>query len=177
MTGPPLAIRVEAGAQPAVTNHPVRVPVYWREEGCQQLERDEALGVIKKVPPNTLVTWLHSMVVTPKSDGSPCRTVDLQPLNRVSVRKKHRTVPPAKQAHSIPRNQVKTVMDMWNGYHSIPLHVQDQDKTTFLTEERRHRISRAPMGFVASGNAYTQRYDLIMAGIPRLTKCIDDALL
>ena len=70
MTGPPLAIRVEASVQPAVTNHPVRVPVHWREEVHQQIECDKALGVIEKVPPNTPVTWLHNMVVTPKSDGS-----------------------------------------------------------------------------------------------------------
>ena len=86
MTGPPLAIRMEAGVQPVVTNRPVRVPVHWREEVHQQLECDEALGVIEKVPPNTPVTWLHSMVVTPKSNGSPRCTVDLQPLNRVSAR-------------------------------------------------------------------------------------------
>ena len=118
MTGPPLAIRVEAGVQTAVTNCPVRVPVHWHEEVRQQLECGEALGIIEKVPPNTPVTWLHNMVVTPKSDGSPRRTVNLQPLNRVSVLETHHTMPPAKQACSVPRNQVKTVMDAWNSYHS-----------------------------------------------------------
>ena len=81
----------------------------------------------------------------------------------------HHTGPPAKQARSLPRNQVKTVMDAWNGYHSIPFRVEDQDKTTFLTEEGRYRYCRAPMGFLASGDAYTHRYDLIVLGIPRLT--------
>ena len=33
------------------------------------------------------------------------------------------------------------------------------------------------MGLLASGDAYTHRYDLIVAGIPRLMKCIDDAFL
>ena len=33
------------------------------------------------------------------------------------------------------------------------------------------------MGFLASGDAYTHRYDLIIADVPRITKCVDDVML
>ena len=115
MTGPPMELRVPADLQPVVTNRAPHVAVHWQQEVAEQLERDVALGVIERVPPNTPVTWLHSMVVTPKADGSPRRTVNLQSLNRHSVRETHHTVPPAKQAHAIPPHTIKTVMDAWNG--------------------------------------------------------------
>ena len=177
MTGPPMEVRVDPDAQPVVTRRPPNVPVHWQKEVSEQLSRDVALGVIERVPPNTPVTWLHNMVLTPKPDGTPRRTVDLQPLNRHSVRETHHTIPPIKQAKAIPPNTFKTVTDAWNGFHSIEIRAEDRHKTTFLTEQGRFRYRRAPMGFLASQDAYTQRYDAIITDVPRKTKCVDDTIM
>ena len=177
MTGPEMEIRVSETCTPSVTRRPVRVPTHWQERVKRDLDRDVALGVIERVPPGTPVTWLHNMVLSAKSDGSPRRTVDLQPLNKHSVRETHHTVPPAQQARAIPRHQIMTVTDAWNGYHAIPIKEEDRHKTTFITEQGRYRYCRAPMGFLASGDAYTHRYDMVVADVPRLAKVIDDSLL
>ena len=95
-------VRVVPTVEQTATKRPPNIPVHWQEEVARQLERDVALGVIERVPRNTPVTWLHSMVVTPKPDGTPRRTVDLQPVNRHSTRETHHTVPPFKQARAIP---------------------------------------------------------------------------
>ena len=162
---------------PVVTSRAPHVAVRWQQEVAEQLEKDAALGVIERVPPNTPVTWLHSSLVTPKADGSPRRTVNLQSLNRHSVRETHHTIPPAKQARAIPPNTLKTVMDAWNGFHSIEIKPEDRHKTTFITEQGRFRYRRAPMGFLASQDAYTERYDAIITDVPRKTKCVDDTVL
>lgn len=172
-----MEIRVRSGAEPVVTRRPPHVPVHWRQAVAEQLRRDEKLGVLERVPPNTPTTWLHNMVLTSKTDGTPRRTVDLQQLNRYCDRETHHTVPPAKQARAVPPNTVKTVTDAWNGYHAIPIRQEDRHKTTFITEEGRFRYCRAPMGFLASQDAYTHRYDAIVAGFQRTTKCVDDMLL
>ncbi|KAK3885060.1 hypothetical protein Pcinc_010714 [Petrolisthes cinctipes] len=177
MTGPPIEIRVDPDVQPVVTRRLPNVPVHWQEEVSEQLKRDVALGVIERVPPNTPVTWLHSTVLTPKSDGTPRRTVELQPLNRHSVRETHHTIPPIKQAKAIPPNTFKSVTDAWNGFHSIEIRPEDRHKTTFVTEQGRFRYCRAPMGFLASQDAYTQRYDTIITDVPRKTKCVDDTIM
>ena len=177
MTGPPMRLRVDPQAEPVVTKRPPNVPVHWQDEVARQLERDVALGVIERVPPNTPVTWMHNMVLAPKPDGSPRRTVDLQPLNRHSVRETHHTVPPFKQARAIPPRTFKTVTDAWNGFHSIAIEPDDRHKTTFLTEQGRFRYKRAPMGFLASQDAYTERFDAIIADVPRKSKCVDDTIL
>ena len=177
MSGPPMEIRVDPTAKPVVTRRPPHVPVHWQAAVADQLKRDEALGVIERVPANTPVTWLHNMVITPKADGTPRRTVDFQPLNRHSVRETHHTVPPAKQARAIPPNTFKTVTDAWNGYHSIEILASDRHKTTFLTEQGRYRYRRVPMGFLASQDAYSERYDRIIADVPRKSKVVDDTVL
>ena len=61
------------------------------------------------------------MVVTANTDGSPRRTVDLQALNKLSSMETHHTPSPFKLASRMPKGMFKTVLDCWNGFHSIPL--------------------------------------------------------
>ena len=117
------------------------------------------------------------MVVIPKKDGKPRRTVDFQPLNAHATRETHHTMSPFHQARSIPPNTKKTVLDAWNGYHSVPLHDDDRHLTTFITPWGRYRYRVAPQGYIASGDGYIHRYDEIIAEFPQKTKCVDDTLL
>ena len=49
--------------------------------------------------------------------------------------------------------------------------------TTFITEFGRYQYLRASQGHVASGDAYTRRYNDIIADMPRKSKIVDDVLL
>ena len=117
------------------------------------------------------------MVVVPKKDGKPRRTVDLQNLNKVTLRETHHTPSPFNIVSIIPPGKKKTVLDAWNGYHSVLLSPDARDATTFITEWGRYRYLRAPQGFHASSDGYTKRFDDITSGFPRVTRCIDDSLL
>ena len=183
MKGPPMKVHIAENATPYVTRRPTKVPIHWRDEVVKQLEQDIALGVLERVPPGVADTWLHNMVITGKGtdkdgkDLGPRRTIDLQPLNKHATRETHHVVPPAQQVRRIPKDQVMTCFDAWNGYHSIPIANEDKDKFTFITEIGRLRYCRAPQGFTGSGDAFTHRYDMIVASVERLLKVVDDSLL
>jgi len=49
--------------------------------------------------------------------------------------------------------------------------------TTFITEWGRYRYLCMPQGFVASGDAYTRRYNDTIKDIFRKMKCVDNTLL
>ena len=117
------------------------------------------------------------MVVLPKKDGRPRRTVDLQNLNSVCNRETHFTESPFKLASQVPPNAYKSVLDATDGYHSIPLDEESKNLTTFITEWGRFRYRRLPQGYMAAGDAYTRRYDELLKDTPRKVKCIDDLLL
>ena len=78
---------------------------------------------------------------------------------------------------SIPSNMKKSVLDCWNGYHSLKLNDSARDATTFITEWGCYRYKRAPQGFHTSGVGYTKRMDDITDGVENLKKCIDDSCL
>ena len=177
MSGPPMRIMIVPDATPVAHHTPIPVPIHWQEAVKAGLDRDVELGVIEPVPVGTPVTWCSRMVIAAKKSGEPRRTVDFQPLNRFAVRETHHTPSPSHLARSVPPHTYKTVLDAWNGYHSIPLHPADRHYTTFITPWGRYRYCVAPQGYVASGDSYTRRYDEILTDIPRKNKCVDDSIL
>ncbi|XP_071478837.1 uncharacterized protein [Diadema antillarum] len=177
MDSPPMKLMVDPDAEPVAHHTPVPVPLHWRDAVKAGLDHDVQLGVLEPVPIGEPVTWCHRMVVCAKKDGKPRRTVDLQALNAHATRETHHTPSPFIQARSVHHGKKKTVLDAWNGYHSVPLCPEDRHLTTFITPWGRYRYKTAPQGYIASGDGYTRRYDEIVSSIHNRTKCVDDVLL
>ena len=174
MSGPPIEIHMKETAIPKTCHIAADIPTNWRDQVEKDLMRDEALGVIEKVPYGEPVTWCHRMVVTRKHNGDPRRTVDLSPLNKFCKRETFSSDSPFKIARRIPSKSWKTVTDAWNGYHSVPLRESDRHLTTFITPFGRYRYTRAPQGFLSSGDGYNRRFDAILSTFEKKERCVDD---
>ena len=140
--GPPVEIHVEPTATPKACHTSTNVPLHWQQRVYGDLLRDEALGVIERVPYGEPVTWYHRMIITRKHDGSPCRTVDLSPLNKFCRRETFTMETSFHLARRIPKDTRKTVTDAWNGYHSVPLRQSDCHLTILITPFGRWRYTR-----------------------------------
>ena len=80
-------------------------------------------------------------------------------------------------ARDVPKYTKKSVLDIWNAYHSVPIREEDRDKTTFITETGTYRYLRAPQGFLASGDGFTHRESIIARDIKNKVTLVDDSLL
>ena len=177
MTGRPLDIHFKPDGQPKAFHCPIPVPHHWKKQVKADLDRDVRLGIVEPVPPGTPTIWCSKMVVVAKKDGSPRRTVDLQHLNAATYRETHHTPSPYNQASVVPPATKKTVLDAWNGYHSLALSSKASEATTFITEWGRYRYLSSPQGFHAAGDGYTKAFDDITMDFPRKAKCIDDTVM
>ena len=128
--------------------HSLSVLLHWMEEVKAEIDRDVRLGVLEQVPMGEPVTWCHRMVICPKKDGKPRRTVDFQPLHKLATRETHHTQSPFIQARSVPQHTKRTVLDAWNGYHSVSLYEDDRHFTTFITPWGRYRYRVSPQGYL-----------------------------
>ena len=72
-----------------------------------------------------------------------------------------------------PNNVKKTIFDAVDGYHAIPLDEESKQLTNFISPWGVFRYCRLPQGYIGAGDAYTRRYDELIAHIPRKVKCID----
>ena len=176
MKGPPLEIHVADDAIPRACTKPSQIPLHWQQQVYDDIKRDEALEILERVPYGEETTWCHRLVVTRKHNGSPRRTVDLSPLNKYCTREIHSGESPYHLARRIPRNTWKTVSDAWNGYHSVPLRDTDRHLTTFITPFGRWRYTRAPQGYLSSGDGYNRRFQAILEDFPRKERCVDDTI-
>ena len=84
------------------------MPVRVRRQKQVQDGLDVRLGVIEPVPWGTLKTWCSLMVTVAKKDGTPRRTVDLQPLNAASSGQTEYTLSPFNQATTPDNNRKKS---------------------------------------------------------------------
>ena len=174
---PPLRLFMDPSATPVAVHSPAAVPRHWEASVKAGLERDLRLGVIERVSVNTPTTWCSRMVITLKHNGSPRRVVDLQSVNDHCPRQTHHTKSPWQIASAVPPNCVKTVLDAWHGYHSVPIHPSDRHITTFITKEGRFQYRTSPQGLLSAGDGYTQRFDEVIGNFPNHLKCVDDSII
>ena len=173
---PPLEIHVDPEAEPVAHLKTGFIPLHLYDQVMADLKRDIAMKVLEPHPINEPVTWCHRMIICLKQDGTPRRTIDMSPLNKVCLREPHGSKSPFHMARAIPRNTWKTVQDAWNGFHSVPIRKEDRHLTTFMTPMGMLRYARAPQGALCSGDAYNQRFDLILANFVRKERCVDDTV-
>ena len=177
MHGPPLDFVMKPDANPYAVHTPATVAAHLEKKVKADLDRDVALGVLKKVEPGEFTgveDWCHRMVIGRMHNGDPRRTVDLQPLNDASVRQCHPPAPPLQQATTVSEEIHK--YDAWNGFHSVKIHEKDRWKTIFLIPCGRYKYLTAPQGYKVSGDAYTARYDKITVGVQKMRRVIDNTL-
>ena len=176
LDGPPMEIHINEDATPYACHTARKVPIHWDAQVHKDILRDVAIDVLEWVPHGEPVTWCHPMVVTRKHDGGPRRTVDLSKLNKQCKRETHVTESPFHAARRVPPNTYKTVVDAWNGYHSVELRESDRHLTTFITPYGLLRYKRGVQGFLSSGDAYNRRLDIILANFERKERVTDDTL-
>ena len=63
MTGPTMEIHLDDGVIPRAVHTAAPVPIHWQEQVPSDFKRDDALGVIERIPYGEPVSWCHSMVL------------------------------------------------------------------------------------------------------------------
>ena len=177
MSGPPHHIHLRPDTRPHAIHVLATVLLHFFTKVRRQLDVDIDKGIIEVVPAGEPTEWCSRMVVVPKKDGRPRRTVDFQRLNRASLRETHHTRPPFDLVSSVPKHAFKAVADAYSGYHQVPLNEESRKLTTFITPWGRYRYCRTPMDHCASQDIFTKCFDDTITDMPRKLKCVDDTLL
>ena len=117
MTGVPMkAVRKKPGGKLPQVFTPIPVPFHWKQQVKADLDRDVRLGIIEPVPQGEVTECCSRMVIAPKANGKPRRTVDFQELNDATLREIHHTPSPINLVSSLPGGKLKTILDAWGTY-------------------------------------------------------------
>ena len=127
-----------------------------------QLVKDEVEKLLAaKVIHNSRSNWSTPIIVVPKGDGGKHLVIDYRALNKVT-RKFTWSMPKVEDIFSkLNGTTYFTSLDLWAGYHHIPLDKPSIPKTAFNSPFGKYKYMKVPFGLVQAP-AYFQE---LMTGI------------
>ena len=118
-----------------------------REEVMKQLEA--GFLEVSKYP-----QWLANIVPVPKKDGRVRMCMDYRDLNKASPKDDFPLPHIDMLVDNTARNHRYSFMDGYSGYNQIPMHEEDKEKTTFITQWGTYCYRVMPFGLKNAGATY-----------------------
>jgi len=134
-----------------------------------QLEKDDILAKVTEP-----TSWVSSMVVVPKKDGSLRLCLDPKDLNR-AVQREHYPLPVIEDvAVRFHKARLFTVLDVRQGFWHIVLGQESSYLTTFNTLFGRYRWKRLPFGISSAPEVFQRRMHQLVEGLRGIEVIADD---
>ena len=158
-------LKINENANPKRTMKPIPCPWNLREKARSDLAAGVKLGIVQKVAQNgQQPLWISPAIFVEKSDGGCRRVVNYKALNKQCSREPNHTPDVLKLASQIPsiedspsKELLFSILDAWNGYHSIGLMEEAEKYFGFSTEWGTYTYKVAPQGYLGSGDYYTKK--------------------
>ena len=171
----PVKIVLKEDAQPFAVVVARRVPIPILPKVKEELDRLLASGVIRKMTKPTI--WCAPMVPVVKKSGKVRLCVDLKKLN-VSVRRERFILPTLEDLTSkLSGATVFSCLDAASGFYQIPLDVDSQELTTFLTPFGRYCFKRLPFGITSAPEIFMRKMMEVLDGVEGVFTYMDDVLI
>ena len=144
-------IHVDPNVTPVV--HPPRqIPISMRDKVKDELSRMEREGIIKKVTKPT--SWVNSMVVGTKPNGSIRICIDPRDLNKAVKRQHYPLLTVDDVVSRMPNAKVFSKIDCTSGFWQLELDNESSKLCTFNTPFGRYRYLRLPFGIKCASELY-----------------------
>ena len=137
-----------------------------------KLERNK---VITKVDKPT--SWVNSLVVREKPDGSLRVCLDPRDLNR-AIKREHFRIPTANElSRKLAGKCVFSIVDQKDGFWHIELDEPSSFLCTFNSPYGRYRFLRMPFGLSSAPGVFKKRNEEIFGDIPGVEIIFDDIII
>ena len=115
--------------------------------------------------------WLANTVVVKKKNGKWRACVDFTNLNRACPKDPYPMPQIDQLVDATVGHPRMSFLDVFQGYHQIPLALDDQEKTTFVTPTRNNHYKVMPFGLKNAGSTYQRMMTKMFE--PQLGKSIE----
>ena len=138
-----------------------------------ELDKLCKLGVCKRAKSE----WASPLMVAPKPDGGWRVCGDYRRLNNMTPDDKYPVRTITDFAAELAGKSVFSKIDLFKGYHQIPVAEEDVAKTGVITPFGLFVFPRTPFGLKNAGQDFQRLMDNILGDIPRVFVYIDDILV
>jgi exodeoxyribonuclease III len=156
---PPFRIETDGCRPQAVGSRPVRPDL--RKVVREHIDRMLEYNIIE--PSNS--PWAAAVVLTPKKNGSIRFCTDYRLLNKHTVRSQYPLTRIDDTLSSLHGTKYFTTVDATAGFHQIPVHEADREKTAFRTPHGLWQYKKMPFGLTNAPAAYQAFMDHVLTNI------------
>ena len=159
---PDIQVRIETEGPP-IKRRPYRLPLMRKKALDEKIDDLLEQGVI--VPSSS--PWASPVVLVEKKDPTdgPRFCIDFTALNKVTK----------KCAYPIPLIRdifdqlqgatIFSTLDLKSGFHQLPIHPEDQEKTAFVCHRGQFSWTRLPMGLSNASSFFQRAMEIVFKGL------------
>lgn len=150
-------------------------PVYTRNYRTPHTQKQEIKRQVEKLIENNLIepsvsNYNSPIILVPKKGTGPDKKwrmcTDYRALNKNVVADRY----PLPRIDDILDNLGKakyfSIIDLYSGFHQVPLNESSRDYTTFSTENGSYRWKVLPFGLNISPNSFSRMMTIAFSGLP-----------
>lgn len=148
-------------------------PVYIKNYRSPHFQKDETKKQVQKLIDNELVepstsNYNSPILLVPKKGDKWRLCIDYRQVNKKLIADKYPLPRIEDILDNLGRAKFFSILDMYSGFHQIPLHEDSRDITSFSTEGGSFRWKVLPFGLNVSPNSFSRMMSLAFAGISPL---------
>lgn len=157
-------------------------PVVYRPYRLSFPERQLVQSMIKEMIDADIVCESNSPYASPvllvkKKTGESRLCVDYRALNN-KTKKEHYPLPLIDdQLDRLAGNSLFTSLDLASGYYQIPVAIESQDKTAFVTPDGQYQFKRMPFGLANAPSVFQRTMNKILSKVNYIIVYMDDVLI
>lgn len=150
-------------------------PVYQRNYRLPKCHKDEIERQVENLLKNELIepscsNYNSPIILVPKKSTDPDKRwrmcIDYRRLNKKLIADKHPLPRIVDILDSLGNARYFSVIDLFSGFHQVPLHENSRDMTSFSTEKGAFRWKVLPFGLNVSPNSFSRMMQMAFAGLP-----------
>ncbi|KAK9675225.1 Reverse transcriptase (RNA-dependent DNA polymerase) [Popillia japonica] len=156
--------KIETTTEEPITYRPYRLSYKEREEVREIVDDLKGAGIIV----DSTSPYASPILVVRKKDGGVRLCIDYRGLNKITKKMSYPLPLIDDQLERLSGKVYFTTIDMMSGYYQIPVEMDSQHKTAFITPDGLYHFTKMPFGLV-NGPAIFQRLVNSVLGPLRFT--------
>ena len=153
--------RIDTGDNLPIRSRPYRIPVSAQEVVRGEIKKLEGQGIIQK----SRSPWSSPIVLVKKKDGSPRLCVDYRRLNNITVDDRFPLPSIEELLVKVRGGLYFSTIDLKSGYHQIPVHPDDREKTAFICDDALYEYLYLPFGVKNAPSHFSRVMMAVLGGL------------